>query len=116
MLATRSSTSTTNTYRPVAADINPIPIGAGWPFTASSLDPTTGGATSNSINSNLLRTIYPGYGNINQASFVGHSSYNALTSSVQKRYSHGLALGGSFTYSKAMGLTSYNPVVPNNEE
>ncbi len=101
-------------------DINYVPIGAGWPFTASNLDPTTGGGTSNSIgsyqNSALLRTAYPGYGTIEQASFVGHSSYNALTSSVQKRLSHGLAVGASFTYSKAMGTTSYTPVVPNNEE
>jgi hypothetical protein len=97
-------------------DINYIPIGTGWPFTPSNLDPTTGGASSNSINSNLLRTIYPGYGNIEQASFQGHSSYNALTSTVTKRYSHGLSLGTSFTYSKAMGTTSFNPVVPNNEE
>jgi hypothetical protein len=105
-------------------DINPIPIGAGWPFTASNLDPTTSGSTSNSIgsyqNGALLRTAYPGYGTIEQASFVGHSSYNALTSKVSKAYSHGLSFGAAFTYSKAMGTTSYSPVltgvngIPNN--
>jgi hypothetical protein len=101
-------------------DINYVPIGAGWPFTASNLDPTTGGSTSNSIgsyqNSALLRTVYPGYAAIQQASFAGHSSYNALTSSANKRFSHGLSVGASFTYSKAMGTTTFNPAVPNNEE
>ncbi len=41
-------------------DINYIPVGTGWPFTTSNLDPTTGGSTSNSINSNLLGSMYPG--------------------------------------------------------
>ena len=97
-------------------DINAIPIGTGWPFTPSNLDPTTGGATSNNLNTNLERTLYPGYGSIYMATYKGHSSYNALTSSVNKRYSHGLSLGAAFTYSKAMGTTAYNAVVPNNEE
>ena len=42
----------------------------------------------------------------------GHSNYNALTSTVEKRLSHGLSLGASFTYSKAMGATSYSPSSP----
>jgi hypothetical protein len=96
-------------------DINAIPIGAGWPFTASNLDPTTGGASSNNLNSNLERTLYPGYASIYMATYKGHSSYNALTSSMNKRYSHGLSMGAAFTYSKAMGTTAYNAVVPNNE-
>ena len=97
-------------------DINAIPIGTGWPFTASNLDPTTGGASSNNLNTNLERTAYPGYNSIYMANYNGHSSYNALTSSLNKRYSHGLSLGAAFTYSKAMGTTAYNSVVPNNEE
>jgi Carboxypeptidase regulatory-like domain len=96
-------------------DINYVPIGTGWPFTPSNLNPTTAGNSSTDIGSNFERTLYPGYGAIQMASFVGHSNYNALTSSVTKRYSHGLSLGGAFTYSKAMGTTSFNPVVPNNE-
>jgi len=97
-------------------DINPIPIGAGWPFTPSNLDPTTGGATSNNLNTNLERTLYPGYGAINMANFTGHSNYNAFTATVTKRYSHGLALGVSYTFSRALGTTTFNPVAPNNEE
>ena len=96
-------------------DINVVPIGTGWPFTPSNLDPTTGGSTSNNLNGNLERTLYPGYGAIYMATYQGHSSYNALTSSITKRYSHGLSLGSAFTYSKAMGTTAYNSAVPNNE-
>jgi hypothetical protein len=104
-------------------DINYIPVGGEWPFNGANLDPTTGGSTSNNLNSNLERTLYPGYGAINMASFAGHSSYNALTSKVTKAYSHGLALGAAFTYSKAMGMdsSSYTPAltgtngIPSNE-
>ena len=102
-------------------DINYIPVGTGWPFTKSNLDPTTGGNTSASINSNLLRTIYPGFSTINQASFVGHSTYNALTATANKRIGHGLSFGSSFTWSKAMNLVNYSPVltgqngIPSNE-
>jgi hypothetical protein len=103
-------------------DENYIPIGTGWPFTASNQDPTTGGATANNLSTNLERTIYPGYGAITVNEFLGHSNYNALTAKANKAYSHGLAFGAAFTYSKAMGTTSYSPVftgqngIPGNEE
>jgi hypothetical protein len=35
---------------------------------------------------------------------------------VQRRFSHGLAWGLSYTLSRAMGTTAYNPVVPDNEK
>jgi hypothetical protein len=88
-------------------DENYIPVGGEWPFNATNLDPTTGGSTSNNLNSNLERAIYPGYGSITVNEFLGHSNYNALTSKVNKAYSHGLACGAAFTYSKAMSTTSY---------
>jgi hypothetical protein len=102
-------------------DSNYIPIGAGWPFNQANLDPTTTGNTSNNLNTNLERTVYPGYGAFTQNAFLGHSSYNALTSKVDKRFSHGLAFGAAYTYSKAMGTTSYSPAltgengIPSNE-
>ncbi len=34
---------------------------------------------------------------------------------LQQRFSHGLSLGMAYTFSRAMGTTSFNPVVPNNE-
>ncbi len=99
-------------------NINYIPIGAGWPFNPAALDPTTGGSTSNSIlqyQSGILgRTIYPGYNSISSAYFLLHNNYNALTFNVSKRLSHGMQWGAVYTYSKAMGVTSYTPVVANN--
>ena len=97
-------------------DTNWIPIGTGWPFNPNNLNPTTAGSTSADIGSIFERTIYPGYGSFSTSMMRGHSNYNALTSTVEKTLSHGLALGTSFTYSKAMGTTSYNYAVPNNEE
>ncbi len=100
-------------------NINYIPVGAGWPFTPSALDPTTSGSTSNSIsqwqNGILQRTIYPGYNNINSAYFLGHNNYNAFTANLNKRASHGLSWGAVYTFSKGLGTTSYSPVVANND-
>lgn len=94
---------------------NYIPIGTGWPFTPSHLNPTTAGNTSADVGSIFERTIYPGYGSITENEFWGHANYNALTATGQKRLSHGLVVGAAYTFSKALGTTSYNPVVPNNE-
>jgi hypothetical protein len=100
-------------------NINYIPIGAGWPFNQAALDPTTGGSTSNGIgqyNTAILqRTIFPGYNAINSAYFLGHNNYNALTATANKRLSHGLAYGVTYTFSKGMGTTAYTPVVADNE-
>jgi hypothetical protein len=46
---------------------------------------------------------------------VGHSNYNALTAALQQRFTHGLVFGLSYTFSKAMGTTTYNQAVPDNE-
>jgi hypothetical protein len=97
-------------------DANPIPIGTGWPFTPSNLNPTTTGNTSADIGSIFERTAFPGYGSITENAFWGHANYNAGSATLQKRYSHGLILGVAYTYSKALGTTSYTPGIPNNEE
>ncbi len=95
---------------------NFIPIGTGWPFNQSNLNPTTSGSTAADVGSIFERTIYPGYQAITLNEFWGHAIYHALTVTAQKRYSHGLVIGLAYTFSKALGTTSYNPVVPNNEE
>ena len=95
---------------------NYIPIGTGWPFNAKNLNPTTAGSTSADIGSIFERTIYPGYGAITENAMIGHANYNALTARLQKRLSQHLVLGASYTFSKAMGTTTYTPAVPNNEE
>ena len=93
-------------------DLNPIPIGARAPFNAKNADPTNGGKTLPDV---LLRTVYPGFSTINTYNHLGHTNYNALTMSLQRRLSRGLLFGAAYTWSRAMGTTSFNPVVPNNE-
>jgi len=99
----------------VTYDANWIPIGTGWPFTPSNLNPTTAGNTSADIGSIFERKVYSGYGSITESAMIGHTNYNALTATMQKRFSHGLVFGLSYTLSKALGTTSYNPAVPDNE-
>jgi hypothetical protein len=95
---------------------NWIPIGTGWPFTPSNISPTTAGSTSADIGSIFERNIYPGYGSMSSSGFMGESIYNALTAAVNRRLSHGLAVGAAYTFSKAMGVTTYTPAVANNKE
>jgi hypothetical protein len=92
-------------------DINPIPIGTRAPFNAANADPTNGNKTLPDI---LLRTVYPGFNTINSYNHLGTSNYNALTASFAQRFASGFALGIAYTYSHALGLASFNPVVPNN--
>jgi hypothetical protein len=97
-------------------DANYTPVGTGWPFTPSNLNPTTAGNTSADVGSIFERTLYPGYGAITENEFWGHAIYHALTLTAQKRYSHGLVVGLAYTFSKALGTTSFTPGIPNNEE
>jgi hypothetical protein len=94
-------------------DINAIPIGTRAPFNTANADATNGNKTLPDI---LLRTKFPGFNTLNTYNHLGHTNYNALTFSLQQRFSHGLAFGLAYTYSKALGTTSFNPVVPNNEQ
>lgn len=96
----------------LVSNINPIPIGTRAPFNKANADPTNGGKSLPDI---FLRTVYPGLNTINTHNFVGHTNYNAFQTSLQRRFSHGLAWGLSYTFSRAMGTTAYTPVVPNNE-
>jgi hypothetical protein len=93
-------------------DINPIPIGTRAPFNNANADATNGNKSLPDI---LLRTVYPGFNTLNSYAHLGHTNYHALTTSLQQRFSHGLAFGMAYTFSKALGTTSFTPVVPNNE-
>lgn len=95
-------------------DLNYIPIGTSWPFKASNLNPTTAGNSSADIGSIYERNLYPGYGAINGAAFLGNSRYNALTTRINRQLSHNFSAGASYTWSKAMGTTTYSPEVANN--
>jgi hypothetical protein len=90
-------------------DINSIPLGTR--FLPSSTDTTNNGKLPDI----LLRTKFKGFSTLNQYAEIGHTNYHALTASLQRRLSHGLAFGVAYTYSKALGTTAFNPVVPDNE-
>jgi hypothetical protein len=94
----------------LTSNINPIPLGTR--FLASSVDATNGGKPLPDI---FLRSVYPGLNTINLHNFVGHTNYHALQATMQRRFSHGLAWGLAYTWSKALGTTAFTPVVPNNE-
>jgi Carboxypeptidase regulatory-like domain len=91
-------------------NLNPIPLGANF----SNISPVTGTALTQA-GSVLERTVYPGMNDISQEAFIGYSNYNALQVSVQRRLSNGLLIGGAYTWAKALGVTAFDPLVPNND-
>ena len=93
-------------------NVNFLPIGTQFPFNKANVDPTTANADIGTI---YERTVYPGYANVTTAAFLGHTNYNALTMTVNRRLSHGLAWGATYTFSKGLGTTTFNPAVANNE-
>jgi hypothetical protein len=49
------------------------------------------------------------YGSVGEIASVSHSSYNALQSSLRKRFSHGLSFLASYTFSKSIDdVSSFN--------
>jgi hypothetical protein len=79
-------------------DQNLVPYGAR--FLPENQDPR-GGALSE----NFYRPI-PGYSGISRKITSGSSSYNALQVAINRRYSHGVAFGVSYTWSKVMGTAA----------
>ncbi len=94
----------------LTANINPIPIGTRAPFNLKNADATNGNKTLPDI---FLRSVFPGYNAISDHLLIGHTNYHALTASVQRRFSHGLAWGLAYTFSKSLGTLSYTPGVDN---
>ena len=96
----------------LTANINPIPMGTRAPFNPQNADATSGNRTLPDI---FLRSVFPGVNTINSHMLIGHTNYHAMQATVQRRLSHGLAWGLSYTWSRAMGTTAFTPVVPDNE-
>ena len=87
-------------------NINAVPYGAA--FLPQNQDPTlsasaTPGATS--LPADFLRP-YRGYGNINLHEMGGDANYNALQTTLDRRFTGGLLFGVSYTWSKALGTTN----------
>jgi len=77
--------------------LNNVPYGKR--FEPSSLDPTQ---TRPQPLPDVFLRPYQGYGNIPFLSFDANSSYHALQTSLQRRFSKGFQLGVVYTWSKAM--------------
>ena len=58
--------------------------------------------TNTPLNDNYFRP-YQGYGGFSQQIFEGNSSYHSLQVTLNKRFSHGVQFGISYTHSKALG-------------
>jgi len=96
--------------RNVYENMNAIPIGAD--FLPQFIDPTVSG--NKAVTANLERTIYPSLGTLNEFVFNGKSSYSGLQSTLRKRLSRGLLFGVSHSWSRAMQLLAFDPLVANN--
>jgi hypothetical protein len=88
-------------------NINSIPLGSDF----KDIDPTTGKVVA----TNLEYVNYPGYQGISFNRLGGHTNYNGLQTSLQHRLAHNVQFGVSYTFSKSLGTTSYDPLVPDNE-
>jgi hypothetical protein len=80
-------------------NINEVPYGAH--FQPQNQDPATGAA----LPDDFYRP-YPGYEGIGQLGNFGWSNYNSLQVAFNRRMSHGVQFGLSYTWSKAMGTSS----------
>lgn len=90
-------------------DANPIPLGGR--FSTAAADSTNGGKPLPDV---LLRSTYKGFNTLNTYAEIGSTNYNAAQLTMQRRLSHGLSAGLAYTFSKNLGVTSFNPVVPDN--
>jgi hypothetical protein len=81
-------------------NLNTLPYGER--FLASSQDPTEPGKPL----PDTFLAPYRGYGSINFEEPVGTSSYYALQTQVNRRFSHGLEFKANWTWSKAMDYSS----------
>jgi hypothetical protein len=82
-----------------SVNLNALPYGKR--FLPSSLDPTTGKPLADSF-----LTPYTGLGNITYAEPVGSSSYYALQTQLNRRFSHGVEFKANWTWSKSMDYGS----------
>lgn len=94
-----SYVGTLGRHLPQNEAINTVPYAAR--FLAANQDPTSPGKP---LADNFFRP-YPGYNNITFMDDAYTSSYNGLLVSLNRRFSKGLQIGISYTYSKYMDYT-----------
>ncbi len=83
-----------------ARDMNAVASGAMWaPGTHISIQPPW--------TPDLQFRPYPNFGQIDYIDHSGTANYNSLQATVRRQTGHSLDLVASYTYGKAMGLTTY---------
>jgi hypothetical protein len=84
-------------------EINAIPMYSR--FDPRNEDPTSAGKP---LPDNFLRP-YNGYGTITPYEMTGTSNYNALQTSLNRRFTKGLQMGVAYTFSRDLGATGISP-------
>lgn len=92
-------------------NLSPIPLGAN--FLPQNADPTN---TRVPLPAPFLRSLV-GYNDVLQREWAASSNYHSLQMTVNRRFTRGLQMGGSWTWSKSMDynsadLTTVSPLVP----
>jgi hypothetical protein len=87
---------------------NPIPLGAD--FQANNIDKTD----NKPLPAIFERVNYPGLANMSRMWLGQYSNYNALEVTLNRRFSHGLQWGASYTWSHDLALLAIDPLVPDN--
>jgi hypothetical protein len=96
-------------------NLNPVPLFAD--FNPKYADPTqvvTNPLQPPHLPAAFERPNYPGFGDINQHQFGSKSAYHGLQVSVRHRLQRGLTFGLSYTWSRSMAVTAFDPLVSNN--
>ena len=87
--------------------INAVPFGA--TFQPQNQDPTRAAERARSGSSALPNDFlrpYPGYGDIRMWDYSGYANYNALQTSVTRRFDKGFMFSGFWVWSKALGINN----------
>jgi hypothetical protein len=95
--------------QPWTININPIPLGAD--FDPKNADPTKKGSVLPSV---FERVNYPGWGNLTKQAWGGSTNYHSLQTQVQHRFRSGFEINANYTWSHALGVTGFQPLVANN--
>jgi hypothetical protein len=101
-------------HQMLRANINPVPLYAGFGPYADRTQPLTSVGQPARLPAALSRPYYPGVGDISLGIFDGKSRYDALQVSVRHRLQHGLIFGAAYAWSHSFALAGYDPLVADN--
>jgi hypothetical protein len=95
--------------QPWSIDLNQIPLGAD--FDPKNADPTKKNAVLPSV---FERVNYPGWGSLTRQAWGGSTNYHSLQTQIQHRFRSGFEFNANYTWSHALGVTGFQPLVADN--